>query len=195
VYTLTEPPAVREYTPIVVLVVPPTTSAFTCCCTVLSASEAVEPTTDDTFSDTTTQAFTTADISGEQRFNWNHLGDWKERKLLAEVAFIGDGKTSAHLATFPIKMKWWGDFQEVPGNPTPLNPATSNQTTTDWSYRFAPTQAHRFVFKIGFTIAGHSVDDADFANHRRPDQEGDLDKNFYGSICEAAFLFGNRGNR
>ncbi len=153
------------------------------------------PTYDETFTDTTTQAIATTQINGEYRFNWDCFGDWKERKRLAEVAVIGDGAASAALAASPIAMKWWGDFQDVGAAVNTVLPATENQTTTDWNFRFAPLEANRFLFKIGFTIAGHTSDDTDFLTHRRPSQEGDLDKNFYGSIMEASILLGNRGNR
>jgi len=152
------------------------------------------PTTDQTFANTTDQTTTSAEITGEYRFNWDRISDWKRRKSLAEVSIIGDGATSAQLTDYPVKMKWWGDFAEVPGTPQTLSPAAEPQTSTAWSYKFRPTQANRMLFKIGFTIAGHSTDDADFVNHRRPSEEGDLDKNFYGSICEAAILVGNEGN-
>lgn len=153
------------------------------------------PTTDQTFVNTTDQTITTAEVNGEFRFNWDRITDWKGRKSLAEVAIIGDGATSVALATYPIKMKWWGDFQEVPGAVTALSPTQNQQTRTAWSYNFRPTQSNKFFFKFGFTMAGHSADDTDFLNHRRPAVEGDLDKNFYGSICEAAALIGNEGNR
>lgn len=148
------------------------------------------PTTDDTFSNTTDQTYTTADISGEYRFNWDSFGSWRERKPLAAVYVIGDGATSAQLSASPLAMKWWGDFQEVPGTPNAVAAAIEYETAINWMYRFTPTQAHRWYFKIGFTIAGHTTDDSDFLWQRRPGVEGDLDKNFYGSICEAAYLLG-----
>lgn len=150
------------------------------------------PTTDDTFDNQTNQNFTTTEISGEYRFNWDRLTSWKQRKPLAAVFFIGDGATSAHLGSVsPISLKWWGDFQEVPGTPNTVAPVREVQMTTDWSYRCALLQSSRFFFKIGFTLAGHSSDDSDFTYHRRPAVEGDLDKNFYGSIWEAAYLIGD----
>ena len=154
------------------------------------------PTTDDTFSNTTNQTYTTADVpTAVYHFNWNRITDWNERKKLAGINIIGDGKTSAHLSDVPAKVKWWGDFADITGSPQTLNAANIPQTSTDWQYYFAPTQANRFFFKIGFTLQGHSADDTDFLYHRRPGEEGDLDKNFYGSILEASLLIGNEGNR
>lgn len=156
----------------------------------------VIPTTDQTFANTTDQTVTTTEISGEYRFNWDAFGDWNGRKRLAGVFLIGDGAASTALTgASPIAMKWWGDFEQVPGTPNVVAPAPIDQTETAWQYRLPPLQAHRFLFKIGFTIAGHSSDDTDFQNHRRPAQEGDLDLNFYGSICDAAFLLADGGNR
>ena len=155
----------------------------------------VIPTTDQTFANTTDQTVTTAEINGEYRFNWDAFGDWNERKKLPGIFVIGDGAASTALGASPIALKWWGDFEEIPGTPNTVAPVAINQTTTAWQYRFALLAAHRFLYKLGFTIAGHSADDTDFLNHRRPAQEGDLDKNFYGSICDAAFLAGDGGNR
>lgn len=160
-----------------------------------SVANRLVPTTDDNFANTVDNTITTTQISGEYRFNWDSFRDWNVRKHIAGVFFIGDGATSALLSARPVAMKWWGDFQEVPGTPNTLVAAKSNQTTPEWMYRFAPTQSHRFFYKLGFTIAGHSTDDSDFHYHRRPAQEGDLDKNFYGSICDAAFLIAIDGNR
>lgn len=160
-----------------------------------SVANRVIPTTDDTFSNTTDQTFTTAEINGEYRFNWDRFNDWNDRKKLEGVFIIGDGAASVALGASPLAMKWWGDFEVIPGTPNSVAPAKINQTSPDWQYRFAPTGSHRFTYKIGFTIAGHSADDSGFHNHRRPAVEGDLAKNFYGSICEAAFLIGDEGNR
>lgn len=153
------------------------------------------PTTDDTFSNTTDQTFTTAEVTGEIRFNWNRVSDWTEFKKAAGFFLIGDGKVSTQLGASPITAKWWGDFEQVPGTPNVVIPASNPKTRTDWSYYFAPIAATRAFFKIGFTLAGHSTDDSDFTYHRRPSEEGDLDKNFYGSIMEAAFLFSDGGDR
>jgi hypothetical protein len=154
------------------------------------------PTTDQTFANAVDQTVTETEVIGEYIFNWDRITDWNQRKTLPGVFLIGDGKASTQLGSSPLRMKWWGDFEVVPGGaPATLVPTIVQQTATDWQYRFAPTSANRYLFKIGFTIAGHSGDDAAFVNHRRPAQEGDLAKNFYGSICEAAVLIGSEGNR
>ena len=153
------------------------------------------PTTDDTFSNTVNQTYSTAEISGELQFNWNRISDWLANKRASGLYLIGDGAASTALGASPITAKWWGDFEEVPGTPNVVLPNASPKTRTSWSYYFAPTSAFRAFFKIGFTLAGHSSDDSDFTYHRRPAEEGDLDKNFYGSIMEAAFLFTEDGDR
>lgn len=156
----------------------------------------VIPTTDQTFANAVDQTVTDSEINGEYRFNWDSFGDWNERKKLAGVFVVGDGAVSTALAgASPIALKWWGDFEQVPGTPNTVAPAAIDQTSTAWQYRFAPLRAHRFLYKLGFTLSGHSTDDSDFHNHRRPAEEGDLDLNFYGSICDAAFLLGDGGNR
>jgi hypothetical protein len=50
------------------------------------------------------------------------------------------------------------------------------------------------VFKVGFTVSGHSSDHVTFDKHQPVEQQGDLARNFYGSVMEAAVLIGNPDN-
>jgi hypothetical protein len=154
------------------------------------------PTTDQTFTDTSTQTRATSQINGAFRYNWDDFSGFNERKLLASVSVIGDGKPSPALGNAsPLSFRWWGDYEYVHSSTEKVEPILrSTQTQPDWRWQINLKTANRFVFKIELRLAGHSSDSANFANYPPVETEGNLQQNFYGSIWSAAYLIGNRGN-
>ena len=154
------------------------------------------PTTDQTFVDTSTQTKSTSQINGAFRFNWDDFGSFNERKLLASVSVVGDGKPSAALGNVsPLTFRWWGDYEYVHSSTEKVESVTrGNQTDADWRWQMNLRKANRFVFKLEFRLAGHSSDNGGIANYPPIETEGNLPQNFYGSIWTAGYLIGNRGN-
>ena len=154
------------------------------------------PTTNALFSNTTDQTSAASQIGGEYIFNWNSQGDPAERKSLEAIDIIGDGATSSALGARPITAKLWKDFQEVPGSPQAFvaRDGSQQENAGVFSFRFDVAKGFASIFKIGFSLAGHSSDDASFAKHQPVDAQGDLAKNFYGSITEVGLLMGSKGN-
>jgi hypothetical protein len=154
------------------------------------------PTTDQTFTDTTTQATTTTQINGEYVFNWNCQGDPTKRKQVRVVDFIGDGASSTALGARPIALRLWKDFQPIADAPLQYTAIDGPQQETGktFSYRVPIEKSWASVFKVGFTVSGHSSDHVTFDKHQPVEQQGDLARNFYGSVMEAAVLIGNPDN-
>lgn len=147
------------------------------------------PTTDQNWSAPTT--IVTTQISGSYERNWDDFGDANERKEIFHVDVVGDGANSDALATSPMKLEWYPDFiQVISGNKLAPAIAKAPQSTTDSMYRFKLQNGKRFWYKFVFKMAGHSSDDASFVNHVPPAQQGDLSKNFYGSILRLLFSVG-----
>lgn len=154
------------------------------------------PTTNQTFTGVD-QAYTTAQIDGEYIRNWDDWGDLNVRKELPQADILGDGAVSATLGNkSPLSLEWYADFEEVAvGNKKTGTLSKTVQNTTDSCYRAKLAAAHRFWFKFVLKLSGHSADDAAFAKHRNPADEGDNAKNFYGSILRFLLHIGVTENR
>jgi hypothetical protein len=152
------------------------------------------PSTDQTF--TTGQSHVSSEVNGDYIRNWDDWGDSNLRKELPWVDLIGDGAMSTALGESPITFGWYGDLQQVIDANEQEAPITkAPQSSTDSAWRFALAGANRFFYKLRFRLAGHSTDDASFANHYPPDQQGDLALNFYGSIVRLLAHIGKSQNR
>ena len=154
------------------------------------------PTTDETFTGTG-QNKTSAEISGEYIRNWDDFTDSNARKEFPQLDVIGDGAPSTALGgVSPLVVEWYADFEQVTtGNKKTGIVAKAPQSTTDSSYRAKLTAGHRFWFKLVLKLSGHSSDDASFAKHQPPSSQGDLAKNFYGSILRLLLHIGQMENR
>jgi hypothetical protein len=136
-------------------------------------------------------------ISGEYDRNWDDFGDCNVREELPQLSVVGDGAPSTALAgASPLSVEWYGDFEQVTaGNKKTVTLTKSPQSTTDSCYSGKPTNASRFWYKFVLKLTGHSTDDASFATHANPGVQGDLAKNFYGSILRFMRHIGSRENR
>lgn len=151
-------------------------------------------TTDETF--TTGQEKTSSEITGVYRRNWDDFGDSDVRKELPSLDITGDAETSALLARSPLVVEWWGDFEEASeANRKTSTGARIEQTSTADTFRYKFAGAKKFWFKFRLTLTGHSSDDASFATYPNPATEGNLAKNFYGSILGILWKIGIGVNR
>ncbi len=154
------------------------------------------PTTEETFTGTAQDRATTQ-ISGEYVRNWDDFTDGNVRKEFPQLDVIGDGALSAALGNVaPLSVEWYGDFEQVAAANRKLGVlAKAPQSSTDSSYRAKFTAGHRFWFKLVLKLAGHSADDSTFTKHQAPATQGDLARNFYGSILRLALHIGQTENR
>lgn len=153
------------------------------------------PTTDQTFVGTT-QSHTSSEINGEYHRNWDAFGDSRLRKELRECTLLGDGATSSELGTSPLTVEWYADFKQVTGvNKQATTEIKAPQSDSDSQWQFKFSKFNKFWYKIVLKLAGHSTDDVSYANHVNWSQQGDLAKNFYGSILQLSTTLGNAENR
>lgn len=151
------------------------------------------PTTDQTF--TTGQSFSTQEISGEYDRNWDDFGASDVRKELPQIALTADAANSTQLAASPLTVQWYADFEQVTGANTKNTTLVADPQGTPYDWLAKVAKHHRQIFKIVVKLAGHHTDDTTFANHINMSQQGDLAKNFYGSVLHAEYLIGPSQNR
>lgn len=147
------------------------------------------PTTDQTFTGTA-QQYSTDEIYGEYDRNWSEFGDSDIRKTLPWLDIIGDGEPSPfYSGSRPIAVDWYSDFQALTdANKSFASPVTkAPQSSYDYNYRFKLAYTHKFWYKFVFRISGHSPDDPSYAWFTPVQQQGDVAKNFYGSILRVLY--------
>jgi hypothetical protein len=136
------------------------------------------------------------DINGEYHRNWTDFGDSTNRKQLDHVAVIADAEISATLGDLPLQVEAYYDFEEVAAaNTKQANIKKSEQSATDSLFQAVLANANARWLKLVYKIRGHAADSASFLTHGHPGTQGDLAKNFYGSIVKMLFQFKQGVNR
>jgi len=154
------------------------------------------PTTDDLFTHATNQTpVTTTGISGEYDRNWDDFGASDVRKELPQAQLTGDLVSSALLAKPPITVDWYADLEQVTGANKKSATIIPNPQGTQYDALAKLSQPNRFWYKFVVGILAHVSDNASFANFVNPGSEGDLAKNFYGSLLRMFFTIGPAQNR
>lgn len=138
----------------------------------------------------------TTDVNGEYHRNWEDFGDASLRKELDSVEVIADAEVSAALADNPLQVEAYYDFEEVATNNVKQASVTkTEQSATDSRFRAILSNSNAMWFKFVYKMRGHAADDASFLNHVQSGSQGDLAKNFYGSILRKFYQVKQSGNR
>lgn len=137
------------------------------------------------------------EIAGRYQRNWDDFGDDDVRKEMPHLDMIGDLEVAPSLGLSPVTVEWYADFEQVAApNRKIATGAKVTQSLTDSKWRFKLTGAHKFWYKLAFTLQGHSAENGGSATaYPEPATEGNGFRNFYGSILRLLWRLGVSENR
>lgn len=132
---------------------------------------------------TSGQTVVTTYPTGVWERNWDDQDDSNQRKKLEKIAILGDGAG--------VELDWRGDFQEaVAQNYARCAKQKSTQSRSDAAWEYKPSGADRFWHKLKFTLTATGVIPT---HHPTVGTQGDLARNFFGSILGLLFTWNRSG--